>query len=206
VTDVAKAYLLESLDAAQKGDRSAFDRVARAHRQEIVSFCVRFLERRDDAEDVAQEVFSHAWQHLAHFRREASFRTWLWEIARNRCLNHLRARKSLLNQRSRSLDSMAGNDRQETMDLPDPRSTPEETVLAAVQIEAIRAEIRAVATEKKWLVTDWELFLLRIENEIAYADFATRNGKDEAYWRNRWRDKIKPVLERVRVRMDSIAP
>lgn len=185
------------LAAARGGDRRAFDRLIGAYRQEICSLCFRFLGRRDDSEDVAQEVFTRAWQHLSSFRSDASFRTWLWEIGRNLCLNHLRARKSKLNQSSQSLETMPEDGRQETLDVPDTRPTPEETVLESAQIEQIRDGIARFALEKNWAATDWELFALRIEQGIAYADFADRHGRDEAYWRNRWRDKIKPVLERV---------
>jgi hypothetical protein len=45
---------------------------------------------------------------------------------------------------------------------------------------------------------DWELFIARIERNLSYAEFAQQHGRDEAYWRNRWRDKIKPTMERVR--------
>ena len=55
--------------------------------------------------------------------------------------------------------------------------------------------IALCAAEKRWESTDWELFLLRIEKEVSYAEFARQHGRVEAYWRNRWRDKIKPVLE-----------
>jgi RNA polymerase sigma factor (sigma-70 family) len=194
----------ECLAAAQAGDRRAFDRLYKAHRQEIYGLCFRFLSRREDAEDVAQEVFSRAWQHLASFRSESSFRTWLWEIGRNLCLNHLRARKSKLNQQSRSMESMPDDERQQTLDVPDDRATPEDVVLDAAQLAQIRQEIARFAGEKKWEVSDWELFLLRIEREIPYAEFARRHGHDEAYWRNRWRDKIKPVLDRVRKEIVSL--
>ena len=194
----------EWLDAARGGDHRAFDRLSQVYRPEICSLCYRFLGRREDSEDVAQEVFSRAWQHLASFRSDASFRTWLWEIGRNLCLNHLRARKSKLNQSSQSLETMPESGRQETLDIPDSRPTPEDMVLESAQIGEIRKAIARNAEERKWASTDWELFLLRIENGIPYADFAKRHGKDEAYWRNRWRDKIKPVLDRVGKEMISL--
>jgi RNA polymerase sigma-70 factor, ECF subfamily len=188
----------ERLEAACAGDRRAFDVLCQTYRQEIYALCYRFLNRREDAEDVVQEVFSRAWQHLATYRREASFRTWLWEIGRNLCLNQLRARKSRLNQQTSSMEAMPQNERERALDVPDTRPTPEETTLDAAHLDTIRREIARCAAEKKWDSTDWELFLLRMEKSIPYAEFAQRQGRDEAYWRNRWRDKIKPVLERVR--------
>jgi RNA polymerase sigma factor (sigma-70 family) len=144
---------------------------------------------------VVQEVFTRAWQRLDTYRGDAQLRTWLWEIGRNLCLNHLRARKSRLN---RSTFSMEAAPDEAPLDLPDLRPTPEEAVVDAAQVAQIRSEIARTAAAAKWKSTDWELFLLRIEAQIPYAEFARRHGKDEAYWRNRWRDKVKPVLDRVR--------
>jgi RNA polymerase sigma-70 factor, ECF subfamily len=188
----------ERLEAARAGDRRAFDLLCQTYRQEIYALCFRFLNRREDAEDVVQEVFSRAWLHLSSYRREATFRTWLWEIGRNLCLNQLRARKSRLHQQTHSIEAMPENERERTLDVPDTRPTPEETTLDAAHLVQIRGEIARCAAEKKWEATDWELFLLRMEKSIPYSEFAQRQGRDEAYWRNRWRDKIKPVLERVR--------
>lgn len=194
----------ERLTEARAGDRKAFDRLCQTYRQEIVALCLRFLKDRDDAQDVAQETFARAWQHLGSYRSEASFRTWLWEIGRNLCLNHLRARKSQLNQRMTRLDAMPEAVRQQTLDVPDTRPTPEEEILDAAQLTLIRQEIRQCAAERKWESTDWELFLLRVEKSLSYAEFARRQGRDEAYWRNRWRDRIKPVLERVRTKISNL--
>jgi RNA polymerase sigma-70 factor (ECF subfamily) len=184
----------ECLDAACAGDREAFDMLCQTYRQDIYALCFRFLSDREDTQDIVQETFSRAWQYIQTYRREASFRTWLWEIGRNLCLNHLRARKSQLNQKTVALDT----EHQQVLDVPDARPTPEEILLDAAHLSHLRQEIRVYAAEKKWEATDWELFLFRIEKNIAYADFAKMHGRDEAYWRNRWRDKIKPVLERVR--------
>ena len=195
----------EWLAAARNGDHQAFDRLCQTYRQEIYVLCFRFLNDRDDTQDVVQEVFTRAWQHLETYRSEASFRTWLWEIGRNLCLNHLRARKSLLHQRTTPIDAMPEPQRRQTLDVPDTRPTPEEEILDAARHAQLRQEIAQYAAEKRWESTDWELFLMRIEKEVSYAEFAQRHGRDEAYWRNRWRDKIKPVLERGRTHMLQVS-
>lgn len=193
----------EHLAAARTGDRDAFDRVCEAHRQGLYALCLRFLARPEDAEDVVQEVFVRAWDRLESFRGEAAFRTWLWEIGRNLCLNSLRARKSRLNRSTDSIDAPAGAGRQ-PLELPDTGPTPEEAVLVTAGLVEIREGITRHAAARNWQATDWELFLLRIEGNVSYADFAGRHGRDEAYWRNRWRDKIKPVLECVREDLERL--
>jgi pimeloyl-ACP methyl ester carboxylesterase len=61
---------------------------------------------------------------------------------------------------------------QAPLDLPDLRPTPEETVVDAAQAAHNRQEIARTADAAKWKSTDWELFLLRIEAQIPYAEFA----------------------------------
>lgn len=187
----------ECLAAARAGDRQAFDSLCQTHRAEMVSLCFRFLNNRDDSQDMVQETFTRAWQYLPSYREDAAFRTWLWEIARSLCLNHLRAQNSLLNQRTFSVDGLPAPLRQQTRDIPDAAPLPEQTLLDAAQQTEMRQEIERCAAAKKWNAQDWELFLLRMEQDLPYAEFARRRGRDESYWRNRWRDKIKPVLEQV---------
>lgn len=55
--------------------------------------CRRLLDDPDEADDVVQEAFVRAWQHLAGFDPAYRFYTWLYTIARNRALNVLRRRK-----------------------------------------------------------------------------------------------------------------
>jgi len=185
------------LSAARGGDRNAFDRLCRRHRDDLVGLCLRFTGGRDDAEDVVQEAFAQAWAHLDRFRGDAALRTWLWEIARNRCLNHLRARKARLLGGAVSLDDTENPAAQ----VPDERPTPEETTVAAAEQSALRDAVRWAALERGWQAADWKLFAARIDGEVPYAQFADEHGRDEAYWRNRWRDKIKPTLRMVAERM-----
>jgi RNA polymerase sigma-70 factor (ECF subfamily) len=72
---------------SQQGDPGAFEELIRAHQRMIHSLCYRMSGSLADAEDLAQETFIHAYQHLDGFRAEARFSSWLYRIAVNRCLN-----------------------------------------------------------------------------------------------------------------------
>jgi RNA polymerase sigma-70 factor (ECF subfamily) len=72
------------------GDTSAFDELMIRYERQIYRVCYRFVENRDDARDLAQEVFIKAFEHLPSFRGEASLKTWLYRIAMNHCINHLK--------------------------------------------------------------------------------------------------------------------
>jgi RNA polymerase sigma-70 factor, ECF subfamily len=72
------------------GDTSAFDEIMIRYERQIFRVCYRFVENRDDALDLAQDVFVKAFEHLPTFRRESTFKTWLYRIAINHCLNHVK--------------------------------------------------------------------------------------------------------------------
>jgi RNA polymerase sigma factor (sigma-70 family) len=57
----------------------------------IRNLCFRFLRNRDEAEDATQEVFLHLYQKIKFFRGDALFSTWLFSVAKNRCISLLRA-------------------------------------------------------------------------------------------------------------------
>ncbi len=72
------------------GDTAAFDEIMIRYERQIYRVCYRFVENRDDALDLAQDVFVKAFEHLPTFRRESAFKTWLYRIAINHCLNHVK--------------------------------------------------------------------------------------------------------------------
>src|SRR5437016_425130 len=80
----------ELVDRYLAGDTAAFDEIMIRYERQIYRVCYRFVDNRDDAMDLAQEVFIKAFEHLATFRRESSLKTWLYRIAMNHCINHVK--------------------------------------------------------------------------------------------------------------------
>src|SRR6266480_2723612 len=72
---------------SRNGDHQAFETLIRNYQRMIHSLCFRMTGSLADAEDLAQETFIHAYEHLASFRAEARFSSWLYRIAMNQCLN-----------------------------------------------------------------------------------------------------------------------
>jgi RNA polymerase sigma-70 factor (ECF subfamily) len=73
------------------GDHNAFRELVEVHSHELQVHCYRILGSVQDAEDALQETLVSAWRSLGDFRQESSARTWLYQIATNRCLDMLRA-------------------------------------------------------------------------------------------------------------------
>src|SRR3979411_2692700 len=78
------------VDRYLSGDMTAFDELMIRYERQIYRVCYRFVENREDAMDLAQEVFIKAFEHLPTFRQESGLKTWLYRIAMNHCINHVK--------------------------------------------------------------------------------------------------------------------
>jgi RNA polymerase sigma factor (sigma-70 family) len=74
----------------RRGQHAAFEVLFSRYQSRLLSFCRHMLGSREDAEDVLQEVFTAAFNAVLGDEREINVRPWLYRIARNRSLNHLR--------------------------------------------------------------------------------------------------------------------
>jgi len=72
------------------GDRDAFDALVRRHQAAVRSLVLRYVKTDADAKDITQVAFVRAFEKLSEFRGQAAFRTWLFRIAINLALNHIR--------------------------------------------------------------------------------------------------------------------
>jgi len=75
---------------ARSGNAGAFETIVDRYQPRLLGFCRQMLGSTEDAEDLLQEVFVNAYRAMLADEREINLRPWLYRIARNRCLNHLR--------------------------------------------------------------------------------------------------------------------
>ncbi len=78
---------------AREGDHHAFEGLVRRYKDRVLNLARRIVCDADAAQDVAQETFIKAYQHLHRFRGEAQFATWLYRIAVNEARGHLRGER-----------------------------------------------------------------------------------------------------------------
>src|SRR5262245_41666287 len=83
----------DDLERARTGDRAAFGRLVRLHQRRVYAAVLHILGNHGDADDVTQETFVRAYRGLAGYDGRAELFTWLYRIAINTALNHLRSAK-----------------------------------------------------------------------------------------------------------------
>ncbi|HEY7951003.1 MAG TPA: RNA polymerase sigma factor [Solirubrobacterales bacterium] len=138
---------------ARAGNPGAFEAIVDRYQGRLLGFCRQMLRSTEDAEDVLQEVFVNAYRAMLADEREINLRPWLYRIARNRCLNHLRKPTA---------------DAQESMDM-----VP--TVEAASTAEKVhnREEFRQLLTDVgKLPETQRSALLLREMDAMSYEEIA----------------------------------
>ena len=90
---VASADDRELVRRAQKEDKEAFEELVRRHQHRVFAVAGGILRKREDVEDIAQQVFVKAYFSLKRFDQRAAFSTWLYKITVNECWDLLRKKK-----------------------------------------------------------------------------------------------------------------
>jgi RNA polymerase sigma-70 factor (ECF subfamily) len=83
----------ELVRLCQSGTESAFEELVRRNQQRMLALVGGILRRREDVEDVVQQVFLKAYVSIRRFDQRAAFSTWLYKIAVNECWDYLRKKK-----------------------------------------------------------------------------------------------------------------
>lgn len=93
IKPVAGADDRELVRRAQREDKEAFEELIRRHQHRVFAVAGGILKRREDIEDIVQQVFVKAYFSLKRFDQRAAFSTWLYKITVNECWDLLRKKK-----------------------------------------------------------------------------------------------------------------
>jgi RNA polymerase sigma factor (sigma-70 family) len=138
---------------ARSGNAGAFEMIVDRYQGRLLGFCRQMLGSTEDAEDVLQEVFVNAYRAMLADEREINLRPWLYRIARNRCLNHLRKPSA---------------DAQESMDM-----VPEVEAASTAEKVHNREEFRQIVSDvNKLPETQRSALLLREMDALSYEEIA----------------------------------
>jgi len=137
----------------RSGNPGAFETIVDRYQGRLLGFCRQMLGSTEDAEDVLQEVFVNAYKAMLRDEREINLRPWLYRIARNRSLNHLRKPTA---------------DAQESMDM-----VPAVEASSTAEKVHNREEFRQLLVDvKKLPETQRSALLLREMDALSYEEIA----------------------------------
>lgn len=184
---------LNLIEAFKAGDEAAFTQLVKKYQQQVFNLLFHYAGRKEDIEDLAQEVFIKVYTHLATFETRAAFRTWLYRIAINVSIDHARKRKL---RRMLSLDGLTEWARErvafKSAQMPSPQIAAEQSDLDQ---HLQRGLERLPEDFRKALV-------LRDMEGLEYDEIATITGwslgtvKSRLFrGRQRLREFLKPYLE-----------
>ena len=143
-----------------RGDDAAWETVVNSYAKRIYNLTYRYTCRRDEAEDLTQDIFIRVYQNLKSFRSESgSFQSWVMKIGRNLIIDHYR--------RTRRFQQSAGTEEMESMNLTDDRiPNPQRGVEQSEAARFLRDGLQALSPELK------EAIILRDLEGMAYEEIA----------------------------------
>lgn len=121
--------------ASVEGAAPLLDLLFRRHQQRVASWCYRISSRRDEAADLAQEVFLRVQERLHTFRFESSFSTWLYLVTRSVAINRS------MSSRRRAMASLDDDLPEPIADSPDPVAALDLARVGGRLREAIRGQL-----------------------------------------------------------------
>lgn len=161
------------IDKFKGGDHGAFDRLVEKYSGRAYQIAYGILGNRQDAEEVAQDVFVRIYRALPRFRGDSEFTTWMYRIAMNLARNKYRWNKSRGSQRNISIDApLDGTDDPDAkrLDVVEGRLAPDE------KVSLDELEQRAL-TELDGLPELYrQALMLRNVDELSYEDIADLLG------------------------------
>ncbi|MCL2564817.1 MAG: sigma-70 family RNA polymerase sigma factor [Defluviitaleaceae bacterium] len=153
---------------AQKGDLEAFEGLIKAYEKLIYNAAYRMLPNHGDAEDISQEVIIKVYKNLLKCAGANSFKSWLFRIINNTCIDEIRKRKGKTNL---SLDIDYGKD---SYHLENPvlrdNNTPETEYLRKDMSENIQRAINKLPPDYRAVI------IMRDVNGLSYDEVAIALG------------------------------
>lgn len=142
------------------GERDCFDELVLRYRGPIHAFVLRMVGRLEDAEDLTQDVFLQLLKSLPSARADLPLRPWVFVIARNKCLDHLKRKRPVL---FCAMTSAEPDDAIEER-LPDHQPLPEELVERADLRDLLQRAIEALPARYRTVVA------LRYSGDLTFAE------------------------------------
>jgi len=153
------ALIRQALD----GDQSAFRELRFKYYTPIFKLISRMIRSREEVEDLTQEAFIKAFTSLASFNEEYSFSTWLYKIATNNAIDHVRKRKLQTYSINKPIESEESD---YSIELPDPDPEPDQELIATQRKKMLDDAMDSLPAKYR------QVILMRHVDEKEYQEIA----------------------------------
>jgi RNA polymerase sigma-70 factor (ECF subfamily) len=92
----------------KSGKQTAFSQLLDDYQQKVFGTCISFVPNKEDAEDIAQEVFLEVFKSISKFKGDSKLSTWIYKIATNKCLEFIRKKNT--KKRFAFMQTIIGNE------------------------------------------------------------------------------------------------
>ncbi len=155
---------LKLIKRCKRGEEAAFADLLARYRNAIYGLCFRMTRRSEDARDLAQEVFIKVFSLLDRYDESYAFSSWIFRIATNHCIDHLRRNRL----RFLSLDGYRDAEGDEIeMQLPHKGPQPDRLLENSEAMERLEEVIGDLPPHYRAII------LLRHDQELSYEEIAT---------------------------------
>lgn len=96
------------IEKLKQGKQTAFSQLLDDYQQKVFGTCISFVPNKEDAEDIAQEVFLEVFKSISKFKGDAKLSTWIYRIATNKCLEFIRKKNT--KKRFAFMQTILGNE------------------------------------------------------------------------------------------------
>lgn len=181
----------ELVKKCAEGDEQAFDVLVKTYQTKIINIAYGMLQDREEANDIAQEVFIKLYRKIGSFSGEASLDTWIHRVTVNASLDVLRKR----GRRVRTVPLETENDDAQTVELPvaDDRSSPEKVTLQNERRRMLLEAIGRLGEKYRSVLVLREFEDLDYEQIATVLDISVGTVKSRL---NRAREKLRNLLEK----------
>lgn len=161
---MSRAEELELIRLCRKGEQNACRSLVERYQDSLYNYCFRILKDPSEAEEIAQECFVRTLTRLDRYKESYPFASWLFRIAHNLCIDHIRKRKRI----AYSLD--AGIEGEEGSWHPEPASrnpSPQEDTIQQETNELLNQAIAELPEQYR------SILLLRHQEDLSYQEISS---------------------------------
>ncbi|MFA5780292.1 MAG: sigma-70 family RNA polymerase sigma factor [Elusimicrobiota bacterium] len=152
----------------QRGDKQCFEKLLDKYEKPVINFIYHMVGSREDAEDLAQEVFLRIYRAAANYKPSSKFSTWLYRIAANISIDYKRKPANKLHAVTDSIDKPIVTDENEiTKEISDTSKSQPENILEQKRInETVRSALLSLPSNQRIALT------LRVYENKSYQEIS----------------------------------